>query len=64
MDIVERKYISLCNEERSDINEHLPVLCEYAKDCESIIELGVRGQISTYAFVRELMSNNLDKKNY
>jgi hypothetical protein len=35
----------------SDINEHLPVLKEYAEDCEHITELGVRWVVSTYAFM-------------
>lgn len=30
----------------SDINQHLPTLAAYAAECESIIELGVRGCIS------------------
>ena len=35
----------------SDINEHLPVLKEFAEDCEHITELGVRWVVSTYAFM-------------
>jgi hypothetical protein len=61
MDKLEQKYYSLCNT-RSDINEHLPALYEYAKNCESIIELGVRGVVSTYSFVRGLNNNNSTKK--
>ena len=34
---------------RSDINEHLPYLFKYAKDCESIIEMGTREGVSVYA---------------
>ena len=33
----------------SDINEHLPVLAKYAKECNHITELGVRTVISTWA---------------
>jgi hypothetical protein len=36
----------------SDIHEHLPVLYELAKDCNHIIEMGVRTGISTRAFLR------------
>ncbi len=36
---------------RSDINEHLPTLKMYAEKCETILELGVRGIVSTYAFL-------------
>ena len=61
MDYVEQKYINLCNQS-SDINEHLPTLYQYATKCESIIELGVRGCISSWAFVYGLLQNNSDNK--
>tara|TARA_B110000459_G_C16602449_1_gene491797 strand:+ start:703 stop:1245 length:543 start_codon:yes stop_codon:yes gene_type:complete len=35
----------------SDINEHLPILKEYAEQCEHITEMGVRGVVSSYAFL-------------
>lgn len=35
----------------SDINEHLPTLRRYTEDCESVIEMGVRWVVSTYAFL-------------
>jgi hypothetical protein len=35
----------------SDINLHLPILYEAAKDCEHITEMGVRGGSSTRAFL-------------
>lgn len=35
----------------SDINEHIPVLKEYADKCEHVTEMGVRGVVSTYAFL-------------
>jgi hypothetical protein len=35
----------------SDINEHLPVLKKYAEECDSIIEMGVRSIVSTWAFL-------------
>lgn len=35
----------------SDINEHLPTLKKYASECETIVELGVRSVVSTWAFV-------------
>jgi hypothetical protein len=46
----------------SDINEHLPTLYKYAQECESVIELGVRGVISSYALIYGLVSNNKSKK--
>jgi len=38
----------------SDINEHLPTLLRYAKECEHITEMGVRWVSSTWPF---LLSN-------
>ena len=34
----------------SDINEHLPVLLSYTKQCSSVVECGVRDVVSSYAF--------------
>lgn len=61
MDYIVEKYNYLSSES-SDINEHLPTLCKYATECESILELGVRGCISSWAFVKGLMENNKPKK--
>lgn len=35
----------------SDINEHIPALIEYASECETITEMGVRAITSTWAFL-------------
>lgn len=43
----------LCNTP-SDINEHLPTLRDLALECESVTEMGVRGIVSTYAWVEGL----------
>jgi hypothetical protein len=61
MDLVNNRYENLCNEP-SDIHEHLPTLYKYATECESVIELGVRGCISSWAFVNGLLNNNSDNK--
>jgi len=58
---MEEKYNSLCNSP-SDINEHLPVLYKYAKDCESVIECGVRNCVSSWALVFGLLNNNKEIK--
>jgi hypothetical protein len=42
MEQLKIKYNNFCNYS-SDINEHLPTLYNYARECESILELGVRG---------------------
>ena len=41
-------YEELCNKP-SDINEHLPTLKMLASDCSSVVEMGVRGVVSTWA---------------
>jgi len=61
MEFIENKYNTLCKE-TSDINEHLPTLFKYASECESIIELGVRGCVSSWVFVFGLLNNNKDIK--
>ncbi len=47
---IEERYQELCNT-ASDINEHLPILKEYAEQCVKVTELGVRGCVSLYAFL-------------
>lgn len=61
MEEIKEKYTSLCNL-TSDINEHLPTLYKYATECESILELGVRGCVSSWAFTYGLLNNNKPKK--
>lgn len=46
----------------SDINEHLPTLFAYAQKCERILELGVRGCVSSWAFAKGLLENGMDQK--
>jgi hypothetical protein len=54
---IKNKLESLC-ETPSDINEHLNTLKNYASDCESVLELGVRGCVSSWAFAMGLLENN------
>lgn len=61
MDFIRQKYLSLC-QTPSDIFEHLPILCKYASDCESVLELGVRGCVSSWAFLYGLLLNEKSKK--
>ncbi len=60
---IEQKYKERC-EKVSDINEHLPTLYKYSTECESIAELGVRGVVSSYAFMWGLMNNNSSNKQF
>lgn len=45
----------------SDINEHLPTLYEYGKQCNTIVECGVRDIVSSYAFGSSLLGNPHNK---
>lgn len=57
MEIVEKKLEQL-SKTCSDINEHLFILSKYASECETIFETGVRGCISSWAFVHGLLHND------
>ena len=46
----------------SDIFEHLPTLKKYASECESVLELGVRKCVSSWALAMGLLENGLPKK--
>jgi len=61
MDFVKNKFIELSNTS-SDINEHLPILYKYACECNSVFETGVRGCVSSWAFVNGLLNNNSTEK--
>ena len=53
-----------CQSEPSDINEHLPTLFRYGKECKSVTEMGVRSGRSTTAFLaarpESLISYDID----
>jgi len=61
IEFIKNKYTNLCNN-YSDIFEHLPTLYKYATKCETIIELGVRGCISSWALAYGLLNNNKSTK--
>jgi hypothetical protein len=56
-----REYYEYNKTTPSDINEHLPTLYKYALNCESILELGVRGCVSSWAFLKGLKDNKNTK---
>jgi hypothetical protein len=58
---LETNYTKHCNQ-ISDIYEHLPILYKCATKCESIMETGVRGCVSTWALAYGLANNNKTKK--
>jgi hypothetical protein len=55
-DIIEFQYAQQCATP-SDINEHLPTLKSYAKQCQMIAEFGVRGVVSTWALLAGLSAS-------
>jgi len=52
----------------SDINEHIPTLIEYASECETITEMGVRAITSTWAFLgaapKKLISYDMENPSH
>jgi hypothetical protein len=42
--------------------QHLPTLYKYAKECDSIFETGVRGCVSSWAFLYGLLDSDNNKK--
>ena len=61
-DIIKNFYNIHCSIKR-DIDEHLPTLRKYANECSSIVELGVRDVVSTWAFAYGLYENDSNIKN-
>lgn len=61
LNVVFHKFQTLV-QTRSDINEHLNILAIYASQCESVLELGVRGCVSSWAFLIGLLNNNSNIK--
>jgi hypothetical protein len=51
--IIDEKYHYLCNSP-SDINEHLPTFRRYARECDTIVELGTRWIVGTWGFLMGL----------
>lgn len=56
VDNVYREYQRRANTP-SDIFEHLPTLRKYASECESVLELGVRKCVSSWALALGLLEN-------
>ena len=48
----------LLKNKKSDIYEHMDTLYEYSMKCESIFETGVRGVVSSWAFLKGLNDND------
>lgn len=50
--------------EPSDINEHLPVLCSLAKECATVVEIGLRGMVSSWGILEGLAENTATTRSY
>ena len=67
MNKIENTFNLLCKnqyigKDSCDIMEHLPTLFKYATECDSIFETGVRGCVSSWAFLYGLLSNKNNTK--
>jgi hypothetical protein len=67
MDIITQKYHLLCKNKcpgknSCDIMEHLPTLYNYSKECDSVFETGVRGCVSSWAFLYGLLNGTQNRK--
>lgn len=51
-------------DEVSDINEHLPALRKYASESSSVVEIGIRSMVSTWAILQGLSESVALNKSY
>lgn len=61
--ILREKYEYACNS-ISDINEHVSVLHDLSKQCDSVTEIGVRSIVSTWGILQGLAESPLENKRY
>lgn len=48
----------------SDIHEHVPVLKGLAKECNTVVEMGVRSMVSTWGILQGLSENQASYRSY
>ncbi len=48
----------------SDINEHLPTLRQLAMQCSSVVEIGLRGLVSTWGILQGLSESQAPSRTY
>ena len=53
-----------CCREPSDIYEHIPVLCSLARECSSVVEIGLRRMVSTWGILQGLSESEADDPTY
>jgi len=61
MEIIRTRFNELCAKP-SDIHEHLPTLYHYARECDSVIETGVRGCVSSWSLLYGLLDSDRKSK--
>ncbi|HUD01665.1 MAG TPA: hypothetical protein VMR37_05020, partial [Rhabdochlamydiaceae bacterium] len=55
--VLKEKYEKACRE-TTDINEHVPVLRCLASQCSSVVEIGMRGMVSTWGILQGLSESS------
>jgi hypothetical protein len=60
---LEKQYIKHCCE-YSDIYEHLPVLRQLASECSTVVEIGLRGMVSSWGLLQGLADNPSPSRSY
>ncbi len=58
-----RQYMLHCSQ-ISDINEHIPTLRQLAKECSSVVEIGVRDIVSTWGIIVGLAESSVLNPTY
>lgn len=58
-----KQFEKACSE-RSDINEHIPVLCRLAEECSSVVEIGVRSMNSSWGILQGLSVSKAKVRSY
>ncbi len=60
---LEKQYIKCCSE-YSDIYEHLPLLRQLASECSTVVEIGLRGMVSSWGLLQGLSENSTSTRSY
>lgn len=59
-----REWYQYAYTQPSDINQHIPVLRNLAKECSSVAEIGVRSMVSTWGILYGLAENDTGVRSY
>ncbi len=57
-------YYQNAHVQRSDINEHLPLLRYLAKDCSSVVEIGLKNMVSSWGLLQGLSESSAPTRSY